>query len=119
MILVGSLFILAGSVVIALATFGIFKFQDVFLRMHAASKSASFAVVLMLIGAMFFFPQLSVIAKLMFATFLLFLKTPVASQAIARAAYFLREPEDWENLVVDEWHGKSIRKKKRKPQKAT
>lgn len=131
--LIGAIFILLGSCITALATWGIVKFDDVFLRMHAASKSASFGVVLMLIGTMFVFPEYGIVLKLMFAVFLIFLKTPVASQAIARAAYFhfqfktdpdlgeqqMIKPKgkDELRLLLDEWHPEPDKKSKGKKQK--
>lgn len=103
---VGFLF-LGGSIVIFLAAVGVVKFEDTLLRLHAASKSASLGVILLIWAAALYFRDLDVTLAMVGMTLLLFIKTPVASQAIARAAYFLDDPRLWQSLVLDEWHGQT------------
>ncbi len=102
--ILAALFVLCGSLVILFAAAGLVKFEDVFLRLHAASKSASFGVVLVLMGAAFHFFDGGTALKMVGVVFLIFLKAPVASHAIARATYHCKEPNLWNRLVVDEWH---------------
>ena len=107
MILFGAILIFLGSFVTFIAAIGIVKFEGVFLRLHAASKSASLGLVLMLAGTLFFFPELGVFLIASGVILLVLLKTPVATQAIARAAYFINDPRSWRNVAVDEWHGRT------------
>ena len=49
--LLGAALIFIGSLIMLLAAIGILRLDDVWLRMHAASKSPSLAIVLMAVGA--------------------------------------------------------------------
>ena len=106
-----AIFFLTGSTVILLAAIGVVKFENTLLRLHAASKSASFGVILLLLGAALHFinsGEYSVVFTLMIVVILIFIKTPVAGQSIARATYhMLKDREMWQTLVVDEWHGQT------------
>ncbi|CAM2069924.1 monovalent cation/H(+) antiporter subunit G [Sulfidibacter corallicola] len=102
---IAAVLLLSGAVITFLATVGVLKFRDVFLRMHASSKSASLGVIIMFVGTAFHFAELDVAFKMAVAVFLVFLKTPVASQCIARAAYFLHDQSFWHTLERNEWHG--------------
>ena len=48
--MIGELLILAGSLLTLVAAVGMFRFQDVFSRMHALAKASTAAVVLVLVG---------------------------------------------------------------------
>ena len=100
---------LTGSLVIFLASVGVVKFEDSLLRLHAATKSASVGVIILITGtALFFFfaGERRPIFTLVVVVILLFIKTPVAGQSIARAAYILDNNQMWKRLIRDEWHGK-------------
>ncbi len=104
-----AIFFLTGSSVILLAAIGVVKFKNTLLRLHAAAKSASFGVILLTLGAAVYFfssGEWRPFFSLVVVVILVFIKTPVAGQAIARAAYFLEDSEMWKSLVLDEWHGK-------------
>ena len=106
---VGVALMLFGSIVMLLAVVGIIKFDDIFLRLHASSKSGSFGLLLMLAGVTLFFGDLSNAGKMAAVALLIFLKTPVASQAIVRAAYFIEDASLWHRLEKDEWRGKAAK----------
>ncbi|MDJ0836771.1 MAG: monovalent cation/H(+) antiporter subunit G [Acidobacteriota bacterium] len=104
-----AIFFLTGSTVILLAAVGVVKFKNTLLRLHAAAKSASFGVILLTLGAAVHFVSSGdwiLLVTLIVVVVLVFIKTPVAGQAIARAAYFLEDSEMWKSLELDEWHGK-------------
>ncbi len=96
-----ALFLVAGSFFILLAAVGTVRFPDLFARMHAATKAASFGAFLMLIAVAVFFQTGWVIFEVILIIFFIFATAPVASHMIARAAYFLNCPM-WEGTVVDE-----------------
>lgn len=99
--IVVSFFIISGSIFTLLASLGVLRFPDLFSRMHAATKSASFGVVLIMVGVSVYFCESWVIFESVMLIAFIFITSPVAYQMIGRAAYFLKIPM-WEGTVVDE-----------------
>jgi len=102
-----------GSLFIMLAALGAARMPDLFLRLHAAAKASSFGVALTLVGVALFFAETGVALKAVVIVSLIFLKTPVATHAIARAAYFLGI-KMWAGAVVDEYRDSDPAKVRRK-----
>ncbi len=80
---------LAGAIVCAISAFGLIRLPDVYLRSHAATKSAALGVLLILIGAFLFFWIVDgeINAKLLLAILFVFMTSPVAGHLNGRAAY--------------------------------
>lgn len=83
---------------------GLYRFDNVLMRMHAATKGSTLGIGFVLLGVMVYFGELTVVLKLMALIIFFFLTAPVGAQAIARAAYasddVYNELED--SLVIDE-----------------
>lgn len=90
MAIVGWLSIVAGSLLALLAAVGLQRFDDVFARMHAATKPATLGLVLVLGGASLIVPGPGVLAKLFLVILLQFVTAPVAAHLVGRAAYRTR-----------------------------
>lgn len=103
---VAALFILLGSIIAFISAIGILKFPDVYTRAHAATKSATLAVLLTLSGAFIYFwiteGYLSV--RLLLGIVFIFITAPVAGHLIIRAAYRSGVPLD-NSTVADELKG--------------
>ncbi|MCQ4088586.1 monovalent cation/H(+) antiporter subunit G [Saccharibacillus sp. JS10] len=80
---------LAGAIFCAISAFGLIRLPDVYLRSHAATKSAALGVLFVLIGAFIYFWVVDGIvnAKLLLAIVFVFLTSPVAGHLNGRAAY--------------------------------
>ena len=80
---------LAGAVICALSVFGILRFPDLYLRSHAATKSATLGVLFILLGAFLYFwlvlGQISI--KLLLGVLFVFITSPIAGHLNGRAAY--------------------------------
>ncbi|MDQ6421910.1 monovalent cation/H(+) antiporter subunit G [Paenibacillus sp. LHD-117] len=87
-IIIGVL-VLLGALVSAISAFGLIRLPDVYLRSHAATKSATLGVFLVLLGAFVYFWLFEdhVSIKLLLGIFFVFLTSPVAGHLNARAAY--------------------------------
>jgi multicomponent Na+:H+ antiporter subunit G len=85
--LVSALLILVGSVFTLLASVGLHRFDSVFARMHAAGKSATFGMGLILAGAALRIFELGATAKLVVVGLLAILTIPAGVHLIARAAF--------------------------------
>ncbi|MNC03326.1 Na(+)/H(+) antiporter subunit G [compost metagenome] len=87
--LLAVLFILVGALLAALSTLGLIRLPDVYLRSHAATKSATLGVLFVLTGAFLYLllteGQLSM--KLLLGILFVFMTSPVAGHLNGRAAY--------------------------------
>ncbi|MDZ7291998.1 MAG: monovalent cation/H(+) antiporter subunit G [candidate division KSB1 bacterium] len=93
--------LIAGSVFMLIAALGVLRFPDVFTRMHAAAKAASFGVGLILAAVAVNFGTAGIMIEAMLVIVFIFLTAPVSSHMIGRAAYFLNVPM-WQGTVRDE-----------------
>ncbi|WP_046213184.1 monovalent cation/H(+) antiporter subunit G [Paenibacillus wulumuqiensis] len=84
-----AILVLIGAVLSVLSAFGIIRFPDVYLRAHAATKSATLGVLCVLLGGFLFFwifdgyPSMRILLGILFV----FITAPVAGHLNARAAY--------------------------------
>lgn len=106
------LVILFGSLISALSAFGLIRLPDVYLRSHAATKSATLGVLLILIGTflyfMFYLEHSS--AKLLLGIVFVFITAPVAGHLNGRAAY-RSGVALWEDSVQDDLKDAFFKKK--------
>lgn len=82
---------LLGAVTTGVAIYGLIRLPDVYTRIHAASKVAVLGVIPILIASLSTGDP-SLILRAVLIVALLVLTTPVASHAIARAAYLEGTP---------------------------
>jgi len=98
-----ALLILVGALLCALSAFGLIRLPDVYLRSHAATKSATLGVLCVLAGVflyfMFFLDQVSV--KLLLGIAFVFITSPIAGHLNGRAAYRQGVPL-WDKSVRDD-----------------
>lgn len=80
-------FLITGAVLILIASLGIFRMPDLYLRMHASAKAGTLGAGLVLGGAVLFFGDWWVAFELLMAILFLILTAPVAFHLLGRAAY--------------------------------
>lgn len=87
--LVIGLLVLFGALISAVSAFGLIRLPDVYLRSHAATKSSTLGVLIILTSAflyfMFYVDHVS--AKLVLGIIFVFITAPVAGHLNGRAAY--------------------------------
>ncbi|WP_088102561.1 monovalent cation/H(+) antiporter subunit G [Halalkalibacter urbisdiaboli] len=106
-----SIFVLLGSLLSLVTTIGLLRLPDVYSRTHAASKSATLGVLLVLLGALlFFYKDSGLDARLILGIVFVFITSPVAGHLISRAAYYTNVPL-WDKSVRDDL--KNVSKEKR------
>jgi multicomponent Na+:H+ antiporter subunit G len=96
-----SVLLLSGVGFALLAGIGLQQFDDVFARIHAATKAITLGLVLVLAGAALRVDEPGDVAKLGLVAVLQFLTAPVAAHMVGRAAY-RAGTELSEHTVVDE-----------------
>ena len=85
--MIGEALILAGSLLTLVAAVGMFRFQDVYSRMHALAKASTAAVLLVLVGAAISLSHPNDVTSLLLAAALQVLASPVASNMISLTTY--------------------------------
>lgn len=82
-----AVFLLLGAVTMLFSSIGMLRFRDVFLRMHAATKSSSFAIACIMIGVALFFADSLLTIRLIALLFIYLLTVPVGAQVLGHAAH--------------------------------
>lgn len=87
--LIVAVMLLLGSFIALISAIGIVKFQDVFLRSHATTKSSTLSVLLTLIGVLIYFIVNTGFfsVRLLLSLVFINLTSPVGMHLVARAAY--------------------------------
>jgi multicomponent Na+:H+ antiporter subunit G len=81
----GLFFLMAGVFFCIIGIVGLIRFPDVYCRIHASGKVATLGLVGMLLGAAFLMPETT--PKALALALFVMLTSPVASHAVAAAAY--------------------------------
>ncbi|MEM7286436.1 MAG: monovalent cation/H(+) antiporter subunit G [Actinomycetota bacterium] len=85
--LIAAIAMTVGAVFTLLATVGLHRFDDVFARMHAAGKSSTLGLLLILVGVAFRLTDLGDLLKLGLIAVLAVITIPAGVHVIARAAW--------------------------------
>ncbi|HUF32614.1 MAG TPA: monovalent cation/H(+) antiporter subunit G [Acidimicrobiales bacterium] len=85
--IVASVFLVSGVTFALLAAIGLQQFDDVFARIHAATKAITLGLLLVVVGTSMLVENRGDIAKLVLAASLQFITAPVAAHMVGRAAY--------------------------------
>lgn len=94
--IIGSFFLIFGLFFCAVGVLGIMRFPDVYTRIHASGKVSSLGIIGILAGTAFLMPE-TALEVIVLGIFLL-VAAPVASHAIALAAYRQGVPTDRDQL---------------------
>ena len=85
----GAILILIGGIMAVISAIGILRLPDAYTRSHAATKSATLAVLLSLTGTFIYFwaSENFISVRLVLGILFVFLTAPVSGHLITRAAY--------------------------------
>jgi multicomponent Na+:H+ antiporter subunit G len=101
-----ALMILMGSFFMLLAAIGVLRLPDVWMRMHASTKSATFGIGCMAVAlAVSHLHDLGVVMRSIIIIGFVFQTAPVAAHMIGRAAY-LMGVDPWRGTKRDELNGR-------------
>ena len=89
-----SALILIGSCLHFTASLGLVKFPDFLIRLHAASKSSTFGVGLVLLGFAIIFRSPEIWVKFTIVAIFIFLSTPVVAHLFARVHLLTKDDPD-------------------------
>jgi len=94
-----------GVLFILIASIGIVRMPDFFLRLSVTVKATTLGVGFILLSTVIYFGDLSVSTKALAIILFLLLTSPVGAQLIGRVSYFTGT-KLWKNSVLDELKGK-------------
>lgn len=97
--------IFVGAFFMFVAALGVFRLPDLYMRLHANTKSATFGTFFLLLGAAIHFWDFSITARAVAIMIFLFATAPAAGHMIGRAAYISGAPL-WEGTLSDDLKGK-------------
>ncbi len=98
------LLMLAGTAFMFLAALGVVRLPDLYIRMHAATKSGTLGVTCAIVAVALHFGDFPIAVRASLIVVFIFLTAPVAAHLVGRAAYRVGVPL-WERSVVDEGRG--------------
>jgi multicomponent Na+:H+ antiporter subunit G len=102
--IVVTLLLLLGTGIMILGSIGLLRFGDVFLRMHAATKSGTLGIGFIMAAVALYFSDALVTIKLLALLGIYFFTSPIGSQVLAHAAHVARVPlvkETWIDELTD------------------
>lgn len=82
-----SVLMLLGSLLALIAAVGLQRFDDVFARMHSATKPATLGLLLLFTGVALVLPIAGAVVKLALVVLLQFTTAPVGAHLVGRAAF--------------------------------
>ncbi len=97
--------VVTGTTFILLASIGLVRMPDVYMRMQVSTKGASLGAGCMLLAVPVFFGDVAIGVRALLIIVFIFLTTPISAHMLARAAYIVGVPL-WEGSVVDELKGR-------------
>jgi multicomponent Na+:H+ antiporter subunit G len=98
--LVAAVLVVSGALLVLLAAVGVNRFDDVYARMHAATKAATLGLLLTIVAAILRVDDASGVTKLLIVIALQLITAPLAAHMVGRAAYRANGPS--EGTVIDE-----------------
>lgn len=87
-----AIFLVSGAGICLIASIGVLRLPDFFMRLHAATKAGVAGAGLVLIGVAFAAPSAGMWVKVGIAILFLLLTTPIAGHLLARAGYVAGVP---------------------------
>ena len=94
-----------GAIAILLASIGILRMPDLYLRLSVTTKAATLGIGMILVGAAFHFQDVGVTSRALAIIFFSTLTAPVSAQLIGRVAYIIKATM-WKHTITDELDGK-------------
>ena len=93
-----------GAAFCVLASAGVLRMPDLFMRMQAATKASTLGIGCIMLAVAVHFGELGITTRALATIGFVCLTAPVAAHMIARASYFVGVPL-WEGTIIDELRG--------------
>jgi multicomponent Na+:H+ antiporter subunit G len=100
--IISSVLVVCGSLFLLIASIGILKLPDFYIRNSAITKAITFGLSLMLIGISLYYYTIAVSLKIAGIIFFIFLTSPVSGHVISRAAWKNKVPF-WKETDINDF----------------
>jgi multicomponent Na+:H+ antiporter subunit G len=94
-----------GAIFILLASVGLIRMPDLYLRISVTTKAATLGIGLILIAAAIYFNELGITSRVLAIITFILLTAPVGAHMIGRASYF-SGVKLWPKSKIDDLKGK-------------
>jgi multicomponent Na+:H+ antiporter subunit G len=98
---IAGILIILGSLFMLIASIGMVKLPDLYMRIHAATKAPTLGIFLMALGIIVYFFELWASVEGLIVILFVFITTPIASHMISRVAHTMGVKKT-ESTIVDE-----------------
>jgi multicomponent Na+:H+ antiporter subunit G len=98
-------FLIIGSLFILVASIGLLKMPDVYLRMSASTIAGTFGVASMLVGAAIYFADITITLHIAGVIVFLILTVPIGAHMLGKNAHLIGL-KMWDKTVCDDLKGK-------------
>lgn len=92
--------LVAGPALILIASIGVLRMPDIYMRMQTATKASSVGAGTTLLAAAVHFQSLDAFGRVLAITAFIFFTTPLAAYLVARAAHRTGRPK-WDRTRID------------------
>lgn len=96
------IFLIVGALFVLISAIGILRLPDLYMRMHATTKTTSMGITLILLATMMAFPNITNILKGLLVIIFIFLTSPLGAHMIGKAG-LIRKIEKWHKNVRDDF----------------
>lgn len=96
---------LAGAFFMVVASIGVVRMPDLFMRLSSTAKASTLGASLLLVAVAVHFQDYGISGRVVAIIAFIVLTAPVAAHMICRAAYFSNVPL-WEGTILDELRGR-------------
>ncbi|MBE0637977.1 MAG: monovalent cation/H(+) antiporter subunit G [Bacteroidales bacterium] len=107
---IAGILLVSGAFFMLIASIGMVRLNDLYMRMHASTKAPSLGIFLMVMSIIVYFFKFWTSFEGLIILFFVFLTTPVGSHMISSVAHSMGVKKD-ENTIVDEMEEESSLKK--------
>jgi CPA2 family monovalent cation:H+ antiporter-2 len=107
--MLASILMMIGASFGLLASVGVLRMPDLFMRMQAVTKASTLGIGCIVLAVAVQFGELGVTTRALATITFVFLTAPVAAHMIARASYFVGVSL-WEGTIIDELRGQYDRR---------
>lgn len=99
---IAAVLMLAGTAFMLIASIGLLRLPDLYMRMHAITKAGTLGIGLLLIGVAVHFADLSFTTRVVAVILFVLLTAPISAHMIGRAGY-LGGVSLWRGTIFDQW----------------
>jgi multicomponent Na+:H+ antiporter subunit G len=92
--LISGILLILGAFFMLIASIGMIKLPDLYMRMHAATKAPSLGIFLMVLGIIVYFFELWASVEGIIVILFVFITTPLASHMISRVGHSMGVKKD-------------------------